>query len=120
MGVVPLTNNERSALARALGVGGDGSNNDWSSVLNRVAEEDASHASHIDGDEFEEVYTGFEQEDELPQLTALQFTGTASEEWRLYSFSAMSRLTTVGANQSVETGTAAEPSASTKAQQQSP
>ena len=108
MGVVPLTNNERSALARALGVGGDGSNNDWSSVLNRVAEEEASHACHIDGNEFEEVYTGFEQEDELPQLTALQFTGTASEEWRLYSFSAMSRLTTVGANQSVETGTAAE------------
>jgi exodeoxyribonuclease V beta subunit len=78
-------------------------------VLNRVAEEDASHASHINGDEFEEVYTGFEQEDELPQLTALQFTGTASEEWRLYSFSAMSRLTTVGVSQSVETGTAAEP-----------
>ena len=114
MGVVPLTNNERSALARALGVGGDGSNNDWSSVLNRVADEDASHASHIDGDEFEEVYNGFEQEDELPQLTALQFTGTASEEWRLYSFSAMSRLTTVGANQSVETGTAAESGATTE------
>ncbi|MED5235384.1 MAG: 3'-5' exonuclease, partial [Pseudomonadota bacterium] len=114
MGVVPLTNNERSALARALGVGGDGSNNDWSSVLNRVADEDASHASHIDGDEFEEVYNGFEQEDELPQLTALQFTGTASEEWRLYSFSAMSRLTTAGANQSVETGTAAESGATTE------
>lgn len=109
MGVVLLTNNERSALARALGVGGDGSNNDWSSVLSRVAEEDASHASHINGDEFEEVYSGFEQEEVLPQLTALQFTGTASEEWRLYSFSAMSRLTTVSASQSVESGTVTEP-----------
>ena len=55
MGVVPLTNNEKSALARALGVSGDSGDNDWPSVLSRVAAENASHASHIDGDEFEEV-----------------------------------------------------------------
>ena len=97
MGVIPLTNNEKSALARALGVSGEeGLGNDWSSVLRRVAEEDESHASYIDGDEFVEVYSGFEQNEVIPQLTALQFTGTASEEWRLYSFSAMSRLTTTG------------------------
>ena len=100
MGVVPLANNEKSALARALGVSGDSGSNDWTSVLSRVAQEDASHTSHIDGDEFDEVYSVFEQEDELPKLSVLQFSGTASEEWRLYSFSAMSRLTTVstGAN----------------------
>ncbi len=104
MGVVPLTNHERSALARALGISVDDSNNDWSSVLHRIAEEEASYASHINGDEFEEVYSGFEQEDVLPQLTVLQFAGTASEEWRLYSFSAMSRLTTVDARQNTEAG----------------
>ena len=97
MGVIPLANNEKSALARALGVSGkEGLGNEWSSVLRRVAEEDESHASYIDGDEFVEVYSGFEQNEVIPQLTALQFTGTASEEWRLYSFSAMSRLTTTG------------------------
>jgi hypothetical protein len=69
------------------------------SVLRRVAEEDESHASYIDGDEFVEVYSGFEQNEVIPQLTALQFTGTASEEWRLYSFSAMSRLTTTGTSE---------------------
>ena len=104
MGVIPLANNEKSALARALGLSGDESTNrDWPSVLRRVAEEDESHASYIDGDEFEEIYSGFEQGDAIPQLTALQFTGTASEEWRLYSFSAMSRLTTVGSVKSTDT-----------------
>jgi len=112
MGIIPLDNNEKSALARAMGIGtgpsatgaeSDKSGEcDWATALNHVANEEASHASHIDGDEIEEKYTGFNQNDVLPELTALQFTGTASEEWRLYSFSAMSRLTTVGSSKSTE------------------
>lgn len=60
MGVVLLINNERSVLVWVFGVGGDGSNNDWLSVLNCVVEEEVFYVCYIDGDEFEEVYIGFE------------------------------------------------------------
>jgi exodeoxyribonuclease V beta subunit len=93
MGILPLDGNEKSALARAMNVEGDEGN--WHDTLERIAHEDDAHASHISVDDVIETYTGFDDSETLPSLYALQFTGTSSEDWRLYSFSALSRLTSV-------------------------
>lgn len=97
MGVLPLDGNEKSALARALGVqSGDDDSRDWHTLLTQVSQEQDANASHIDGDEFDEVYAGFEHDDVLPELSVLGFSGNDHEDWRLYSFSAISRLTIQG------------------------
>lgn len=94
MGIIPLEGNEKSALARAMGMRG-AEQSTWSEVLASISQEDGANTRHIAADEFEEIYTGLSQEETLPPLHTLQFSGTSSEDWRLYSFSAISRLTTV-------------------------
>jgi exodeoxyribonuclease V beta subunit len=95
MGVIPLDGNEKSALARALGVSTD-SANDWHSVLDNVSGEADAYTCHISADEFDIKYTSFTLDETSQGLYALQFTGTHNEDWRLYSFSALSRLTMQG------------------------
>ena len=99
MGIVPLDGYEKSALARALGVSVT-AQNDWHSVLENIASEEEANASHIRADDVPTTYTSFQQEQQHGELVTLSFTGTASEQWRLYSFSALSRLTTGTPSQS--------------------
>ncbi|BFT30036.1 exodeoxyribonuclease V subunit beta [Alteromonas sp. D210916BOD_24] len=94
MGIMPLDGNEKSALARALGLNQQ-EQNDWQSILEQITGEEEAHSSHICADEYHQTYAGFQHEQHDGELFALQFTGTASEQWRLYSFSALSRLTAV-------------------------
>tara|TARA_A200000159_G_scaffold164956_1_gene198132 strand:- start:12880 stop:17001 length:4122 start_codon:yes stop_codon:yes gene_type:complete len=101
MGVIPLDGNEKSALARALGVGTGNADSadsvsDWQGVLDNVSGEIDAYTCHISADEFDLKYTSFTLDETSQTLYALQFTGTHSEDWRLYSFSALSRLTTQG------------------------
>lgn len=98
MGVIPLDGNEKSALARALGVSNDNSDSvsNWQGVLDNVSGEADAYTCHISADEFDLKYTSFTLNETSQALYALQFTGTHSEDWRLYSFSALSRLTTQG------------------------
>ncbi len=117
MGVIPLDGNEKSALARALGItketdakdntAASEGDNAWINALNSVSAETDAHSCHISADEIDITYSSFNREDAVPQLYTLQFTGTESENWRLYSFSALSRLTTQGnipiANNNVQT-----------------
>lgn len=91
MGILPLDGNEKSALARAVGLKAD--DGGWADTLSRMANENDAFASYIDVDEVVESYTEFSDSSTPPPLYALQFTGTNSEDWRLYSFSSLSRLT---------------------------
>lgn len=97
MGVIPLDGNEKSALARALNVQqGQGDNRDWQTVLTQLAREDEACAAHISADDFSIDYTAFSCDEPLPALEVQSFTGVEHENWRLYSFSAISRLTVQG------------------------
>ncbi|MCB4435851.1 exodeoxyribonuclease V subunit beta [Alteromonas sp. McT4-15] len=92
MGILPLDGNEKSALARAMNI--DNGQLNWRDALEGIAKENEAFACHINGDDTVETYTAVSNNDVASELYALQFTGTSSEEWRLYSFSALSRLTT--------------------------
>ncbi|NDV90652.1 exodeoxyribonuclease V subunit beta [Alteromonas sp. 345S023] len=97
MGVIPLEGNEKSALARALSVQqGEDESRDWQTVLTQVAHEDEACAAHISADGFSVDYNAFSYDDQLPELQVQTFTGTDHENWRLYSFSAISRMAVQG------------------------
>ena len=96
MGVIPLEGNQKSALARALGVSSAKEKGDeergWHDVLAAISQEPDAYTCHIVGDEFDEVYCGFEEAHQDVQLSTNEFSGSDSENWRLFSFSALSRL----------------------------
>ena len=96
MGVLPLDGNEKSALGRAMKIGeardDTGEPVSWEDALTLLDSEHDAHARYINADEFNEVYSAFEEDQNIDALHAQQFNGTASEDWRLYSFSALSRL----------------------------
>ncbi|WP_421134472.1 exodeoxyribonuclease V subunit beta [Alteromonas sp. A079] len=103
MGIIPLDGNEKSPLARALGVGrkpaedtGETQPQDWLSVLSAINNEQDAFTCHISANDIEEVYTTVAQDTHVTELSALAFTGTDKEDWRLFSFSAISRLTAHG------------------------
>lgn len=102
MGIIPLDGNEKSSLAKALGVGRIPANNaeqeplDWMTALTAVSDEQDAFTCHVSADDVEEVYTGVVQDTHIKELSALVFTGTDREDWRLFSFSAISRLTAYG------------------------
>lgn len=102
MGVLPLDGNEKSALGRAMGLGKAAPGTDdaitWEEALTALDSEEHAYVSHIDADDFQETYSSFDETCESATLSVQQFTGTASEYWRLYSFSALSRLTQKGLN----------------------
>ena len=102
MGIIPLDGNEKSPLARALGVGGPSANSaeqqprDWTTALTAINNEPDAFTRHISADDVEEIYTGVVQDTHTTELSTLAFTGTDREDWRLFSFSAISRLTAYG------------------------
>ena len=93
MGIIPLEGNEKSALARALNVDSE-KGRDWNTVLDAIAQEDDSFSEHISVDSVSLNYTSSQEKLDKTPLNVLEFSGTANENWRLYSFSALSRLTT--------------------------
>jgi len=100
MGIIPLDGNEKSPLARALGVGSPTCNEqettDWMTALSTINNERDAFTCHIRADDIEEIYTGVVQGSHATELSTLVFTGTDREDWRLLSFSAISRLTAYG------------------------
>ena len=92
MGIIPLEGNEKSALAKALNVDSD-QGRDWQTVLNAIASEDEAFSSHISADNVALNYTNYQETTDKAPLEVFEFTGSANENWRLYSFSAISRLT---------------------------
>ena len=98
MGVLPLDGHEKSALAHALNINED-EGRDWGTMLGAIASEPHAHATHISADTVAQQYSGFDNTETVTPLSALSFTGTSSEDWRLYSFSAISRMTVMSAGQ---------------------
>ncbi|KXJ60160.1 MAG: exodeoxyribonuclease V subunit beta [Alteromonas sp. Nap_26] len=102
MGIIPLDGNEKSAMANAFGLNEihsidgqqDVENNPWCNILSRIASEQDAFTCHIDGEFAKAQNKQLVNNEKMPELSVSQFTGTASETWRLYSFSALSRLTT--------------------------
>ncbi|CAD5270834.1 RecBCD enzyme subunit RecB [Alteromonas sp. 38] len=100
MGVLPLDGHEKSALAHALNINDD-EGRDWGTVLDAIASEPQAHATHICADPLAQQYSSFDNTETVVPLSTLTFAGTSSEDWRLYSFSAISRMTVMSAAQGV-------------------
>jgi len=101
MGVLPLDGHEKSALAHALNINDD-EGRDWGTMLDAIASEPDAHATHISADSLVHEYSSFDSTETVVPLSTLTFEGTSSEDWRLYSFSAISRMTVMSAGQAVK------------------
>jgi len=93
MGVVLTEGHEKSALARAFDLN-EKDGRDWQTVLDEIANEPDAYASHISADTPDNNDTEYDASEVQQTLSVLQFAGTSSEDWRLYSFSALSRMAT--------------------------
>ncbi len=98
MGIAEFKDNEKSALARALGVDLTSQDTHWLASLERIASEpdafsrcilveQAFDAEHL----VQNISTA--DESELAPLALSTFSGKAEEAWRLYSFTALSKQT---------------------------
>ncbi|MBQ4830480.1 exodeoxyribonuclease V subunit beta [Alteromonas sp. MMG017] len=101
MGVLPLDGHEKSALAHALNINDD-EGRDWGTMLDAIANETDAHATHISADSLAHEYSSFDSTEVVVPLSTLTFEGTSSEDWRLYSFSAISRMTVMSAGQAAK------------------
>ncbi len=101
MGVLPLDGHEKSALAHALNIDDD-EGRDWGTMLDAIANETDAHATHINADSLAQKYSSFDSTETVVPLSTLTFEGTSSEDWRLYSFSAISRMTVMSASQAAK------------------
>ena len=101
MGVLPLDGHEKTALAQALNINDD-EGRDWGTMLDAIAREPDAHATHISADSMAHEYSSFDSTETVVPLNTLTFAGTSSEDWRLYSFSAISRMTVMSASQAVK------------------
>lgn len=101
MGILPLDGHEKSALAHALNINDD-EGRDWGTMLDAIANEPDAHATHISADSLAHEYSSFDSTETLVPLSTLTFEGTSSEDWRLYSFSAISRMTVMSVSQAAK------------------
>ncbi|RDV24469.1 exodeoxyribonuclease V subunit beta [Alteromonas aestuariivivens] len=92
LGIAPFKQHHRSALAHALGVS---SETDWSATLARVCEEAGQHSGVISVDEVQIGGAVRSPQANSFTLSLASFTGSVEENWRLYSFTALTRLQTV-------------------------